>query len=281
MHHGLRLAQESGGPENQGLHHRFIADAREGAERFPSIQSRTDNSGVRLPALAYRRTLLAIAALGLGACATEGIAPAPRLEIAATIHDAGRVHQGERIEHTFVFRNGGGRDLRINRVRASCDCTAGSVPGPIPPGAVGEIPVSLDTTGRFGRITRSIAVFSNDPAAPALVLKLVADVEFDIAADPPQFYVGRVRAGDEVRVLGRVVLADRTEIMRVESPGPVAKVHLSPSVAAEGWSEHRLKVHIRENAPPGPFTDSATLHTTSARTPELSIAILGVVEERS
>lgn len=226
---------------------------------------------------------LVVSSLGLSACTgPETVARPPRLELNETTHHAGRVRQGDPVNHAFVFRNRGERDLRISRVRASCDCTATGPRDAVEPDATGEIPVSFDTTAQFGSVARTVTVFSNDPSAPAVLLKLTADIEFDVAASPTQIYVGRVHPGDEVRVLGRVALAGNTEVVRIESPGAVADARLVGAPTDAGaWEERRLQVRIREQAPPGAFSEVVTIHTTSARTPVLTVPIVGVVEEKA
>jgi hypothetical protein len=73
-----------------------------------------------------KRCLLQTLFLGLALCACAEPDPgaAARIELAETAFNAGRVRQGTRIEHAFAFRNAGGHDLRVTRVRPSCGCTA-------------------------------------------------------------------------------------------------------------------------------------------------------------
>lgn len=277
------MARHPAPPQSQGLHPWLVRAAPAGAEDLQPWKGGTREPGVQPLALgSCSRALLLVTLLGLTACGgPETVAKPPRLELRETAHDAGRVRQGQRVEHTFVLRNGGERDLRISRVRASCDCTAAGPQDVIEPGATGEIPVSFDTTGQFGSVTRTIGVFSNDPSAPAVLLKLTADVDFDIAAIPARIYVGRVRRGAEVRVLGRVALAGGAEVVRIQSSGQVADARLLGSPTDAGaWNERRLQIRIRDQAPPGAFTAVVTIHTTSARTPVLTVPVVGVVEER-
>jgi hypothetical protein len=224
--------------------------------------------------------LTAISALA-GCGETPFVAGPPRIELAETQSHAGRVRQGERIEHTFVFRNAGQRDLRISRVRPSCHCSAAAAAAVVPPGRTGEIATSFDTTGLAGEVTRTTAVFSNDPSSPVLHLKLTADIDFDIAADPPAFYVGTVHRGEEVRVQGRLLIAAGKDIVRIESPGTVAEARLLVPTDGAAPEERRFRVRIREDAPAGPFTDNVIVHTSSSRTPTLTVAVVGAVEENT
>lgn len=228
----------------------------------------------RLPAL------LLLAALALVSCGESTSATAPRIEFAEKSFDAGRVEQGARLEHVFAFRNGGDRDLRVTRVRPSCDCTAAvSSDETIAPKGTAEIATSFDTAGLSGKVSRTISVFSNDPAAPATLLHLTADVDFDVAAEPRELYVGRVRPGDAVRMQGRIVLDDNAQVIRIESSGPVVSAELvEPAAGSPPRNERRFRVRIAENAAAGEFTSQVTVHTTSRSTPRLAIPVVGVVE---
>jgi hypothetical protein len=224
-----------------------------------------------------------IGVVTLASCSeTTIVAKPPLIELAETRYDAGRVRQGERVEHTFVFRNAGQRDLRISHVRPSCDCTATGAESVVPPGQTGEIVASFDTAGLAGEVTRTTAVFSNDPSAPVVHLKLIASIDFDVAANPPSFYVGSVQPGEEVRVQGRLAVAAGNEIARIESPGSVVEARLvEPAAAGAPAAERRFRVRIRDQAPAGAFTENVIVHTSSPRTPTLPIAVVGVVEENT
>jgi hypothetical protein len=226
------------------------------------------------------RLLLSVLLLSLFGCDAAEPGTAARIQFAETSFDAGRVEQGARVEHRFAFRNGGGRDLRVTRVRPSCDCSiALSSVTVIPPTATAEIAASVDTSGLFGRVTRTVSVFTNDPSAPATLLKLTADVEFDVAADPRQLYVGRVRAGDEVRMQGRIMLVGGTQVTRIEAPGKLFAARLVETAAGSPpRSERRFQVRIAGSAAPGEFTEQLIIHTTSRTTPKLAVPVVGVVE---
>ena len=230
-----------------------------------------------------RPTLLLLAALALASCGEPTSGSAPRIQFGETSFDAGRIEQGARVEHVFVFRNGGDRDLRVTRVRPSCDCTAAvSSDATIAPKGTAEIATSFDTSGLSGKVTRTISVFSNDPAAPATLLHLTADVDFDVAAEPRRLYVGRVHPGDEVRVQGRIVLDGGAQVTRIESSGPVVAAELvEPAAGSPPRNERRYRVRIAENAAAGEFTNEVTVHTTSRSTPMLAIPVVGVVEGKA
>jgi hypothetical protein len=223
---------------------------------------------------------LIVASLILG-CGEPAPQAAARIELAESSFDAGRIAQGTRVDHIFALRNAGGHNLRITRVRTSCDCTATiDTQSAIPPGATAEIAASCDTTGAFGDITRTISVFTNDPTKTSIQLRLNATVDFDVAAKPRQLYVGRVRAGDTVKVQGRIVLGSGVQIARIDSGGPIVTANLV-EVTGGVPGERRFQVRIAENAPAGEFTNELIVRTTSPKTPVLTVPVIGTVEGRA
>lgn len=71
--------------------------------------------------------------------------------------------EGEKIVHTFHFRNVGKAPLFMTHVAVSCGCTIPkSWPqDPIEPGKKGFVTLSFDTTGKVGRQLRTATVISN------------------------------------------------------------------------------------------------------------------------
>ena len=74
----------------------------------------------------------------------------------------GKVTQGEKIVHTFHFKNVGNSVLIIHDVETTCGCTT-TIPleKPIYPEEKGEIKVSFDSEGKFGDITVYVVVSAN------------------------------------------------------------------------------------------------------------------------
>lgn len=180
------------------------------------------------------------------------------------------------VRHAFAFRNAGGLDLQIDNLRPSCDCTATAAPVRLlPPGADSAIEVSFDTSDEFGKQTRTITVYSNDPAQPVITLTLRADVDADVAADPPQLYVGHVRRGETAPNDARLVVgaAAAVTLGPLEASGPVVGSFLRTGDAGK-----RVVVRIKPDAPLGRFRETVTIHTTSRQRPVLTIPVSGAVD---
>jgi len=86
----------------------------------------------------------------------------PVVAFNTTDRDFGIVIQGEKVTHTFKYKNTGGTDLVISSASASCGCT---VPKwskePLSPGKEGEVEVIFDSSGRSGKQHKTITLLTN------------------------------------------------------------------------------------------------------------------------
>jgi hypothetical protein len=94
-------------------------------------------------------------------------------------YDFGKVAEGEKISHTFIFDNKGTANLIITSASTTCGCTVSKYnTKPIPPGTNGNLEVVFDTSGREGMQTKTITVKSN-ASKPVVLLKITAEVVTD------------------------------------------------------------------------------------------------------
>jgi hypothetical protein len=206
------------------------------------------------------------------------VAPPPRIVFEETAYEFGHVSAGTTVAHTFAFRNAGGRDLSIDNIRTSCNCTAVTSARLVPAGAEGTIRASFDTHDDFGQRTRTITVYSNDPAQAVTTLALHGAIDADVAADPPQLYVGHLRRGQAAPSDVRLIINEPAAIAvgPVQTSGVVlASVVHDSTAQATG---NRLRITIKPDAPLGAFNDSVLVHTNSTSRPLLTIPVAGVVD---
>ena len=77
-------------------------------------------------------------------------------------YDFGDVVQGQKISHTFGFRNTGKEPLIISNVQPTCGCTVTEwTRQPIVPGQQGQIAVTFDSKAAINEQNRTITVISN------------------------------------------------------------------------------------------------------------------------
>ncbi|MFK7756426.1 MAG: DUF1573 domain-containing protein [Flavobacteriales bacterium] len=87
----------------------------------------------------------------------------PQIDFTEEDFDFGIIIEGEKVSHTYKFKNGGKSDLIISDVQPSCGCTTSKdfTKEPIEPGAVGQIKVEFDSTDKPGDIKKAITVITN------------------------------------------------------------------------------------------------------------------------
>lgn len=94
-----------------------------------------------------------------------------------TQHNFGTVKEGDVLTYNFAIENKGTQPLIIKNVKSSCGCTAALVnEKTINPGQSSSIKVEFDTNGRLGKVTKTIAVISNDNKDPNKIITIFADI---------------------------------------------------------------------------------------------------------
>lgn len=95
-----------------------------------------------------------------------------------TVHDFGDVYQGDKVEHTFYFTNTGATPLIITNVEVTCGCTTpkGWPRDPLAPGEKGEILISFNSAGKFGKQNKVVTVISNAINPEVVQLSFAANV---------------------------------------------------------------------------------------------------------
>jgi mono/diheme cytochrome c family protein len=129
---------------------------------------------------------------GLSPMVIDVYAP-PRLSPDEQTHDLGVVKMDDKVYHTYVLYNTGGKSLQIKKVDASCGCTVVKVENNlVPPGGFTRLKVTLDTSIKLGPVKKTITVYSNDPESPKTDLFLTANV----IADMKKVHDGKVAVKD-------------------------------------------------------------------------------------
>lgn len=94
------------------------------------------------------------------------------VEVKEAQYEFGDLLEGEVVLHEFEFTNTGNVPLIIDNATAACGCTIPEKPlEAIMPGETGKIKVKFNSSGRKGRMHKSVTVESNATNFPPLVLK--------------------------------------------------------------------------------------------------------------
>ncbi|MES1245011.1 MAG: DUF1573 domain-containing protein [Acidobacteriota bacterium] len=210
----------------------------------------------------------------------------PKAVATEPIKDIGVVAKGEKAAYDFAIRNEGDAPLQVQEVRAACGCTVADYDKVIAPGQTGKIRVSVDTTTFNGAIAKGVTVFLNDPATPQMELTIRAQVEPFIKAKPgyARFITvqGESKEGTIVQTLWT---PDKSpmKIVKVESPYPYLKVEFHEAKAEEKLKEiedqqqWKVEMHLMNEAPVGPLTETVKVYTDSPKQKLVQIPISGFV----
>ena len=88
----------------------------------------------------------------------------PKMQFAQTIHTFEPIEEGEKVTRVFKFTNTGTGPLEITNAEVSCGCTYPSYPFlPVAPGESGEVTVTFNSKGKFGKQKPIVTIYTNTP----------------------------------------------------------------------------------------------------------------------
>ncbi|MCB0587386.1 MAG: DUF1573 domain-containing protein [Phaeodactylibacter sp.] len=90
-----------------------------------------------------------------------------------TEFDFGTVTEGEKVSHTYKFKNTGEEPLILSNAKGSCGCTVPSWPRePIPPGGEGVVTVEFNSQNKKGKRNQKVTITANtNPPQTFIYLK--------------------------------------------------------------------------------------------------------------
>ncbi len=101
----------------------------------------------------------------------------PKIVSPKPMHDFGDILEGQIVSHSFEIINEGTADLKIDKVKASCGCTAVQPTKKLlKPGEKTNIKVEFDSQNRMGPQHKYVYVSTNDPQTPDLRLSFKANI---------------------------------------------------------------------------------------------------------
>jgi hypothetical protein len=100
----------------------------------------------------------------------------PEIKFEEEVFDFGKITQGERVSHSFIFKNTGNKNLIISGANGSCGCTIPEWPKePIKEGAQSKIDVVFNSEGKSGMQEKTVTLVTNcEPATR--IIKIKAEV---------------------------------------------------------------------------------------------------------
>jgi hypothetical protein len=206
----------------------------------------------------------------------------PKLTIQTLEHNFGEIKKGSVARHDFIVKNEGSADLEIKSVAPACGCTASDFTKIIPPGQVGKITLSVNSTGFNGAITKHAEVYTNDPERPQFTLMMSMIVLGDEAPRGSQvgpFLIGpttewstRVPQGSSVNGLITITNTSSQPI-KVTKFDPNGAVFAATLQTLEDGKRYAANFVSAPTLPVGSHKQLVKLTTDSKDMPELSLTL--------
>lgn len=101
----------------------------------------------------------------------------PTMDFTDTLHDFGKLREGETVEYDFDFKNNGKSPLIISEAKGSCGCTVADYnQEPVAPGKTGTMKVKFNSTGKSGLEEKTVTIITNSNRG-IHTLHITAEVE--------------------------------------------------------------------------------------------------------
>lgn len=198
-----------------------------------------------------RRWMLACAAFCTLLLLALPVWAGPTVSVPKPDHDFGTIYQGENVRHAFSFSNSGNAPLTIEKVSSSCGCTAALASAKtLAPGESGEIQTSFDSTRFRGAVSKTVYLYTNDPAQPMMQLHLNGKVQEEVALDPQMVNFGTVVPKRTVKSTVNLTNQGKREVRLegLETTTPELAARLSAAVVPPGG---KVSVELTLTPKPG------------------------------
>lgn len=170
---------------------------------------------------------------------TGSASASPELSVDQPVFNFGAITQGKKVHHVFSVKNIGDEPLNIRKVTAACGCTAANSSSPvIQPGKTGEIKTTFDSANFTGKISKTIAVETNDPRHPTITLTIAGTISEEIQLSPRQLSLGPIKIGTTKESV--ITVMNRGEkslqLLSVKSQLPQIKAEIRKNLLKPGES---------------------------------------------
>ncbi len=206
--------------------------ATTGSAQNPAPQPRVPTAGPlappsvrRAPAVQVPQTPVTFTPRAVAAPAQPAVTARPNALQFDAKEKVVQVKSGEtKAEFTYAVTNTSSDEITVLSVHTSCGCTAAKLPThPNPwvlkPGEGGEIGATMDVTGKYGTVTKTVTVVSSTGSYPLLAKAVL----------PAEAFAQMQRMTERSRNL-QIAAADRQAVFR----GNCADCHVTPAVGKTG-----------------------------------------------
>jgi len=147
----------------------------------------------------------------------------------------------------------------------------------IPPGGVGKIEVSFDSTDRVGEQHKEITVTSNDPLSPTFDVLLQANVEIIFGFALNTLGMGKVSECESFTKSAYLKVKDlqTTQITGITSSSPYVVARAVSNYEAESWNKREIQVTVSPGLPVGRFSAAIILQSNLEDVPQAKLYVSG------
>ena len=236
---------------------------------------------MKAPALTKQISTLLAGAIGLGAMSVAAqVDGPPQIQFSQKLYDFGKTSLVTTVSGVFKFKNVGDTLLKLELPKTSRGCTVAKLTGDtFLPGEAGELPFTMQLGRYRALVEEHIAIRSNDPQNPVILLTISADYTplYDIN---PRTLVSNLPFGENHLV--QFATLSRTDgkpvqLARLETSKPWITASVEPSARPDP-AVARICVAMRRNGAPRRFNESVQVYTSEqTNAPTSSIEVYGQI----
>lgn len=189
--------------------------------------------------------------------------------------DFGEIYKGEKVERKVTVKNIGNQMLVINKVQASCGCTAALLSDKnVKPGKTTSLSITFDSKSFSGEVHKNVLVYSNDPRDSSVEIKFTAKIIQVLEATPPYFYFmpGRLDSTMTSSVILKNLSNEPVDILSVTCAEPLARFELRKNKLAPGEATQLFLSYTPSKI--GSVYKDVVIKTSHPKQPELTMKLV-------
>lgn len=205
------------------------------------------------------------------------VPPQPTIELTENSWDFGLITEGGKPTYMLSVKNTGERELLISKITTPPHCTATLLSAKnIPPGKMGRISISYDSTGQRGIVEEFLYIDSNDPSRKTIVFPLTGYViksKPELSIYPIFLDLGTIQQGGKYTAIIRLKNWGEKKIQIANISGSSKLIIVTPSsTQIDPGEEARIDVSLNPREETGLIEEYLYL--------TIALPIEAVIEER-
>ncbi len=237
-----------------------------------------------------RRTVLMMGTMVFLACSLLAVPRSaaqtdqPDIKFEQKTYDFGIIQRGDKVSHTFNFKNEGQALLKIKKIKTSCGCTVPKTyTKEVPAGEKGQLEVTFNSKKFMGAIRKTIYVNSNDPDEPVVNLSLKGVIISDVVVIPSRpLAFGLIQKGQSLtkKLIVKQGGSQELKILKVEADLPFISARVIPEPLSK-LKSYEVEVTIAPDAPGGVFQGTIKIYTNIKRYSLVEHKVNGIVKTKT